>query len=198
MADTPGDDKCVERWRAGDEQAAAELYNRYVQRLVAVAQRRLSAKLAARLDPEDIVQSVFRSFFGRAQEGKFTFKEADDVWKLLVQITIHKTLKQVDYHRRGKRNAAAEVSPSERHQDLLIAHLAKEPTPEEATAFLDELEHFLQQMRPEDRKVIEMRLEGYDNIEIAAKLGISDRKIRRLMERMRGLAENQEYPGLYG
>jgi DNA-binding transcriptional regulator LsrR (DeoR family) len=33
-----------------------------------------------------------------------------------------------------------------------------------------------------------MRLEGYDQLEIAQRLGISDRKIRRLMERMRSLA----------
>jgi RNA polymerase sigma-70 factor (ECF subfamily) len=192
MAEPPSDDSCVERWQAGDEQAAAELYHRYVQRLVGVAQRRLSNKLAARVDPEDIVQSVFRSFFGRAQQGKFTFKEADDIWKLLVQITIHKTLKQVDFHRRGKRDAGAEVGSSEQQRDLLLAHLSKEPTPDEATIFMDELEHFLQQQRPEDRKIIEMRLEGYDNVEIAAKLGISDRTIRRLMERMRGLAAKDQ------
>src|SRR5438093_212509 len=111
MSEPAQDQACVERWRAGDEQAAAQLYHRYVERLVAVAKRRLSAKLAARLDPEDIVQSVFRSFFGRAQEGRFVFQDSDDIWKLLVRITIHKTLKQVDFHCRGKRDPAAEVAP---------------------------------------------------------------------------------------
>src|SRR5262245_14044701 len=116
MAEPPGDQTCVERWQAGDERAAAELFHRYVARLVAVAKRRLSAKLAARVDAEDIVQSVFRSFFVRAQQGKFEFKETDDIWKLLVQITIHKTLKQVDFHRRGKRNPGAEVSAGDHKQ----------------------------------------------------------------------------------
>jgi len=166
----------------------------YVERLVAVARRRLSSKLAARLDAEDIVQSVFRSFFGRAQQGKFVFKEADDIWKLLVQITIHKTLKQVDFHRRGKRDAGVEVASSAPQGNLLLTYLARDPTPEEAAIFMDELEHYLQRLRPEDRQIIEMRLEGYESLEIAAKLGISDRKIRRLLERMRGQAEKEQPP----
>jgi RNA polymerase sigma-70 factor (ECF subfamily) len=189
MSDAPGDQAYVERWQAGDEQAAAQLYHCYVERLLAVAQRRLSHKLAARLDPEDIVQSVFRSFFGRAQQGKFVFEKSDDIWRLLVKITIHKTLKQVDFHSRSKRDAAAEIAPAAGPQDVLLAHLSKEPTPAEAAAFVDELEHFLNQLRPEERQIIEKRLQGYDNVEIAAQLQISDRKIRRLMERMRGLAD---------
>src|SRR5271168_1860879 len=118
MPEPPGDQTCVDRWRGGDEGAAAQLYHRYVEQLVAVAQRRLNARLAARLDAEDIVQSVFRSFFGRAQDGQFNFKQADDIWKLLVQITIHKTLKQVVFHRRGKRDQGMEVAATNQQGDL--------------------------------------------------------------------------------
>ncbi len=192
MATPPGDQSCLERWKAGDESAAAELYNRYVQKLVSLSHRRLSAKLAARLDAEDIVQSVFRSFFVRAQEGRFVFKGDDDIWKLLVQITIHKTLKQVDHHRRAKRNAGAEVPAVSGDRDLLMTYLSREPTPDEAAIFMDELEFFLRQLRPEDRTIIEMRLEGFDNVEIAKRLGISDRTIRRLLERIRGLAAREK------
>lgn len=194
MAKSPGDQRCVERWQAGDEQAAAELYYRYVGQLIGLAQRRLSAKLAARLDAEDIVQSAFRSFFVRAQKGKFVFKGDDDIWKLLAQITIHKTLKQVAHHRRGKRNAGAEVSATSPDQDVLVSCLSREPTPEEAAIFVDELEYFLRELRPEDRKIIHMRLEGFDQLEIAARLGISDRTIRRLMERIRSLADRERLP----
>ncbi len=53
-------------------------------------------------------------------------------------------------------------------------------------AFLDQLEHFLSQLRPEERQILELRLQGYSNDEIAKKVGIYDRKIRRV--RVRGLA----------
>jgi RNA polymerase sigma-70 factor (ECF subfamily) len=192
MPDPAPEPSSIERLQAGDEQAAAQLYNAYVGRLLSVAQRRLNSTLAARFDAEDIVQSVFRSFFSRARDGRFVFSEADDVGKLLVQITIHKTLKQIDFHRRGKRNPGLEIAPSDDQRQLLLAHMAKEPTPVEAAIFVDQLEHFLGQLLPEDRKIIEMRLAGHDNVEIATQLGISDRKIRRLMERMRGQAEKEQ------
>lgn len=193
MAKPLGDQRCVERWQAGDQSAAANLYYRYVEQLIKLAQRRLSSKLAARVDPEDIVQSVFRSFFVRARQGKFVFKGDDDIWKLLVQITIHKTLKQVAHHRRGKRDAGVEVSAASGDADLLVSYLSREPTPEEAAIFVDELASFLRMLRPEDRKIIEMRLEGFDQVEIAKRLGVTDRTIRRVMERIRSLAE-QERP----
>ena len=43
------------RWRAGDADAAAEIFRRYADRLIALARGRLSAKLARRIDPEDVV-----------------------------------------------------------------------------------------------------------------------------------------------
>ena len=63
-----------------------------------------------------------------------------------------------------------------------------EPSPEEATAFLDQLQHFFAKLADEERRILELRMEGYNNVEIAQRLGISDRKIRRLMERVRELA----------
>jgi hypothetical protein len=84
----------------------------------------------------------------RAQQGKFVFKKDDDVCKLLVQITIHKTLKQVHYHGRAKRDAGAEVTAASGDQDLLESYLSREPTPDEAAIFMDELEFFLRELRP--------------------------------------------------
>ena len=53
----------LERFRGGDDLAAAEIFDRYFQRLTALARSRLSPRLAQRTDPEDIVLSVYRSFF---------------------------------------------------------------------------------------------------------------------------------------
>ena len=42
-----------------------------------------------------------------------------------------------------------------------------------------------------ERQVIEMRLQGCSNEEIEKKLGIYDRKIRRYIEHVRALAEQE-------
>src|SRR4051794_34615160 len=167
MAESAHDRSYLNMWRAGDENAAKHLFDRYVDQLVALARRRISQRLASRIDAEDIVQSVFRTFFNRAREGQFTIEDPDDLCKLLARITVHKTLRQVAHHKRGKRDAGMETGQSDISQELLLTLLGGEPTPEDAAAFIDQLEHFLDKLQDDDRKVLEMRMEGYSNVEIA-------------------------------
>jgi RNA polymerase sigma factor (sigma-70 family) len=181
----------VSRWRKGDQDAAKQLFDRYASRLVALARRQISQRLASRLDPEDVVQSVFRSFFGRVKAGKFRIEEQDDLGKLLVRITVHKTLRKVEYHRAAKRDPRLETAQGDYANDELLQVLDRDPTPEAVVAFVDQLDHFLSQLRPEERQILELRFQGYTNGEITKKLGIYDRKIRRLFERVRGLAEQE-------
>jgi RNA polymerase sigma-70 factor (ECF subfamily) len=179
----------LELFRAGDQDAARQLFDRYVDRLVALARRRISQRLAGRVDPEDVVQSVFRTFFGRVKAGQFTIESQDDLTKLLVRITVHKTLRQVEYHQAAKRSTNLETVQGSVSQDRLTEILDREPTPAEANSFLDQLEHFLDQLKPFERQVLELRIQGYSNEEIAEELGTYDRRIRRVMERIRGVAE---------
>src|SRR6516165_11516048 len=104
----------IAAWRAGDPEAARQLVDQYLDRLVAVARRRISQRLASRVDPEDIVQSVFRTFFCRAKQGKFQIKDQDDLCKLLMRITVHKVLKQVEHHTAGKRDPHMETEQGNR------------------------------------------------------------------------------------
>src|SRR5262249_17049440 len=140
-----------------------------------------------RVDAEDIAQSVFRTFFRHARDGQFQVEESEDLCKLLARITVYKTLRQIAFHKRAKRDAGVETGEP---QEIRLTRLAGGPTPEEAAAFVDELEHFLNKLKPVERQILELRMENYNNLEIAEKLSISDRTIRRLMERIRGLAEH--------
>jgi RNA polymerase sigma-70 factor (ECF subfamily) len=181
----------VDRCRAGDAEAARLLFERYVDRLVAVARRRLSQPLNSRVDPEDIVQSVFRTFFGRLKGGQFQLEQQDDLCKLLVRITVNKTLRQVAYQKAAKRDPSQEAHTDDGEHEQVLQLLAREPDPEEAVAFLDQLEHFLAQLTPDEQRILEMRVQGYSNEDICKELGIYDRKIRRVLERIRGLAEQE-------
>jgi RNA polymerase sigma factor (sigma-70 family) len=189
MAEEPQDKEFLELWRSGDEAAARQLVDRYADRLTALARKRISERLASRIDPEDITQSVFRTFFLRAREGQFQVQGPDDLCKLLTRITIHKTLRQVAYHKRARRDPGQETAQQDSGEALLQIICATEPTPQEAAVFLDELEHFLAEFRPEDQQILALRMEGYTNAEIANKLGITDRTVRRLMERIRGMTK---------
>jgi RNA polymerase sigma factor (sigma-70 family) len=189
MADEHQDQAFLELWRSGDEEAARQLVDRYAERLTALARKRISERLSSRIDPEDITQSVFRTFFLRAREGQFQVQGPDDLCKLLTRITIHKTLRQVAYHKRARRDPGQETAQQGSGDAILQIICAADPTPQEAAVFLDELEHFLAEFRPEDQQILALRMEGYSNTEIAHKLGITDRTVRRLMERIRGMTK---------
>src|SRR6516165_3386835 len=102
----PGDAEASEllaRWQNGDQAAATELFRRYAARLIALAKSRLSARLSNRVDPEDVVQSVYRSFFAESRDGRYQLERGGDLWQLLVTITLHKLANQANRLETGKR-----------------------------------------------------------------------------------------------
>ncbi len=181
----------VARWRGGDERAAAELFDRYTEQLLALARTRLSPKLAPRLDPEDVVQSAYRSFFVRAQkgaeEGGYVLQRRGDLWRLLAAITLHKLQGQVERHTAGKRSIRREAYS--RDQEILLGLeaevMAREPTPAEAATVVDELEGVLRDLRPQHRRMVEMLLQGCPVEEIARETERSERMVRLVAERFR-------------
>jgi len=189
MSDETDFHELVERCRMGDQDSSRQLFDIYVDRLVGLARRRISQRLAGRVDPEDVVQSVFRTFFVRLKAGQFRFEDQDDLCKLLMRITVHKALRQVARQQAARRDAERELGQGDEAQRHLVDLISREPTPDDVVAFLDHLEHFLSCLRPEERKILEMRLQGHGTEEIAASLGTYDRKVRRCLERIRGLAE---------
>jgi RNA polymerase sigma-70 factor (ECF subfamily) len=181
----------IARCRKGDQDAARELFDSYVERLVPLARRRISQRLVSRVDPEDVVQSVFRTFFSRLKDDQFSIHDQNDLFRLLVRITVHKALRQVAHHKAAKRDPGHEVAQTQDSQEQLLQLLAHEPTPDEAILFLDHLEGFLGLLPKDDRRILELRMQGYSSEEIAQQLNSYDRKIRRVLERIRDIAEGE-------
>jgi RNA polymerase sigma factor (sigma-70 family) len=182
------------RWRQGDEQAAAELFHRYASRLVGLARSRLSAKLSARLDAEDVVQSAYRSFFAGAREGRYDLQRGGDLWHLLVGITLHKLYGQARRNSSGKRSIQREASG----EGLLGVHaplLARQPSPLEALALADQLEAIMRLLLPLHRRMLELRLQGYNVDEIAAATDSGERTVRRVLDRVKQQLANWQDDG---
>src|SRR5436190_1873781 len=107
-----GDATLMQRFRDGDQEAAALLFQRYVGKLVSLAQRRLSTQLGRRIDAEDVVQSAFRSFFRGTRDGRFQIEPGQELWRLLAVMTVTKLKKQVEFHTAQKRDFQNERNPS--------------------------------------------------------------------------------------
>jgi RNA polymerase sigma-70 factor (ECF subfamily) len=177
----------VSRWRAGDQDAARELFYRYSERLIALVRTRLSDKVAPRLDAEDVVQSAYRSFFSGVRNNQYVLERSGDLWRLLVGMTIHKLLRQVEHHRAGRRSVEREQSASKTDDwlGLNAEMLAREPSPDDAVAVLDEVEQLMRGLDARGRRMLEMRLQGFRTTEIANEVQCSDRMVRLVMEEVR-------------
>jgi RNA polymerase sigma-70 factor, ECF subfamily len=183
----------LRRWQGGDESAAEILFRRDFSRSHALVQRRLSQRLTARLDAEDVVQSAFRSLFVGTRDGRYVLNKGGDLWRLLAAITINKVRHEERRHSAGKRALALEQLPSSAPEEGsdYAAWLAHDPTPEEAATMADEVQALLHPLHDGQRRIVELRLQGYTLDEIAEKVRLSQRTVRRTMERVKSHLEQR-------
>ena len=96
MNDEQSFEDVLDRLSKGDENAATEVFTRYTGRLIGLARSRLNARLRQKEDPEDVVQSVLRSFFTRHADGQFDLEGWDSLWSLLATITLRKCGRRIE------------------------------------------------------------------------------------------------------
>ncbi len=167
------------RWQAGDPEAAGLLFANYGKRLTRLAEQHLSRRLAGRVDGEDVVQSVFRTFFRRSAAGEFRIDSTVEIWRLLVKITLLKARATARFHMRTKRDVRAEVDHGE--DAWLFEATAVEPGPAEAVALVDQIESLLRGLPPLYAELLDLRLQGIAAEDIGSRLNVSRRTVYRAL-----------------
>lgn len=177
----PSDHSLLRRFRNGSQDAAAQLYHRYAQRLRALARAKCSPDLAQRLDVEDIVQSVFASFFRRASQGYYDVPAGEELWKLFLVMALNKIRAKGAFHRAAKRDVRLTATGE------CFEQAAEEGGQDDgASAFLQVVVgESLGRLPPQLRQVVALRLEGYEVVEIAEKTQRSRRTVERLLQESR-------------
>jgi len=183
----------MERVRKGDEDAARAVFFRHVERLISLARSRLSTRLRRRVDAEDIVQSALGSFLRHAKEGRYTFEESGDLWRLLVVITLNKLRQKVEFHQAGKRRFDQEqsVRPGDSSKSFYFEAASREPAPGDETALLEEIEQLTEGLDEVQKRILELRLQGFQLAEIAEDVGRSERTVRRVMDKVKTRLEQR-------
>ena len=156
---TRSDASLLRRFRQGEQDAATALYLRYAARLQALARAQTGRVLATRFDPEDVVQSVFRTFFRRASEGYYQVPPGDELWQLLLVLALNKVRALAVYHKAGKRDI---------RQTLGSEHLGQPRGGEQReddialTILRMLLDDMLSELTPAQRQMVELRIEGHE------------------------------------
>ena len=92
---------CVDGNRA-DQSAADELYQRYEQRVLRLAEKKLGNYLWRRVSPDDIMMMAMKSLLRVTVEENCTLDRNQSLWGLVVSITDRKILKEAAFHAGGQ------------------------------------------------------------------------------------------------
>jgi RNA polymerase sigma-70 factor (ECF subfamily) len=169
------------------EATAREVFDRFTLRLISLARRQLDARLHHKIEPEDVVQSVYKSFFFRYGQEALGGQSSKELWGLLTCITLRKCVERVRYYRAERRDIARERAPlhAEEGDEPWRDAVSQEPTPEQAAVLAETVEQVLRSLDADERSIIELSLQGYTTSEISEQLGRAERSVRRLRERVR-------------
>jgi RNA polymerase sigma factor (sigma-70 family) len=178
----------------GDEVAAQQLWQRYYDRLVGLARQKLR-DLRPHEAAEDVALDAFDSFCRGAHQGRFPqLTDRESLWRLLVIITARKAAHHRRDERRLKRGGSnAGNGPVGHDSEVTLERIvSREPTPEFAAEAADQCRLLLRRLgAPELQSIALWRMEGYTVEEIAQKLSCDARTVKRRLDLIRRLWEEE-------
>ncbi len=174
------DRSLLRRFRDGQGDAATALYLRYAQRLQRLADAQTDPRIALQVDPEGIVQSVFRTFFRRVSDGHYDVIASDELWKLFLVIALNKIRNTAAHHRAAKRNPIGVASLD----DGMLATVGEQDQ-QAIVALRLTIQEVLQEIPEAQRRIVLLRIEGFEVQEIADQVGRSKRSVERLLQEFR-------------
>jgi RNA polymerase sigma-70 factor (ECF subfamily) len=183
--------------QAGEGDIARAVFERFTRRLIGLARTHLDAQFQHKVDLEDVIQSVYKSFLIRYGDSPLPEAGWDGLWGLLACITVRKCADRVRYHRAECRDINREASAPAGAQDAEPWRdaVGREPTPDEAAVLAETVEQLLRGMEGDERRIVELSLQGCSTQEISQTLGRAERSVRRLRERVRQRLEGLRAQG---
>lgn len=174
-----GYDLWLDRLRNGDAQVSGEIIRLVHAPLMELVRRRFRGPGRRRSDPEDVVQSAFRSFFDGLVARQYAPSDSNELWALLVVIAMRKCHKSNRYWSAQKRSA--------RHIDdrLDIQQVALAPDTEFELQFEDILTQISSELTAIEREIFSNVLEGWSVEQIAHRIGRSERTVQRVSKGIR-------------
>jgi RNA polymerase sigma-70 factor (ECF subfamily) len=170
------------------------VFERFSRRLIGLARCHLETRLQHKVDPEDVVQSAYKSFFLRYGDGDLAAEGWEGLWGLLSLITIRKCADRARYFQTERRDLAREAGArltADSAADWL-ATPGREPTPDEAIVLAETVEELLRSLNGDERTIVELSLQGFSTQEISEQTGRAERSVRRLRERVRKQLQQQQ------
>ncbi len=187
--------QCLEALKVGDSFAQQRLWDKYMERLIRLAARKLQGTRGLVEGAEDVVSEAYNDFLKGAVDGRFPrLDDRQDLWQVLVMLTNRKAIglqRKAKAIKRGEGNVRTEsvfaAGDAEGSFGPGIAGVVSgDPTPQFAALMNEEVSERLRQLDSDiQRQIALYRMKGYSNTEIAKELGIAKRTVERKVSLIR-------------
>jgi RNA polymerase sigma-70 factor (ECF subfamily) len=174
------------------DEAARVIWDHFEARLRSLVRRHLDNRIRRREDEQDILQSMYASFCHGQLEGKACPQSRQELWRLLVRITLCKVVNTANRHLAARRDVRRERSPGGRTDDSahfprwMLDHVDRmQAGPDEKLVAIEEFERLLQALPEDLRRIVIWKLDGYTNAEVAAMLGRTVRCVELKLQLIR-------------
>lgn len=171
----------VEQVRQHDQEAARLIYERFLPRVLRLAESRIGAALGRRVAAEDIAQAALRSLLswcGWNNDQVHEIQTWDDLWGVVAKITVRKCLKERRKHSQEMRDSGREVP--------LPPDIPDGPSPEDRIILTDLVDNLLLPLSDRKRDALRRMLDGSETMqEIATQTLLSQTTLFRIKRELR-------------
>jgi RNA polymerase sigma factor (sigma-70 family) len=172
----------LERVREGSEDAAWDLIELYGPHILRVVRRKLNIRMRPKFDSADFVQAVWASFFtSRSQILKFNQPEELIAFlcamarnKVITEMRRRMILEKYNVHREQPLDDSTLPAPYNPH--------GHQPTPSQVAVARERWQRMVNGQPPRHKEVLRLRYLGDTYEEIAEKLGMHERTVRKIVE----------------
>ena len=175
-----------------NDQAIEMIWERYYQQLIRFARRKLGNVPKRAFDEDDIVSDALQNFFDGVKREQFPkLEDRNDLWKILLAITLRQVSQKIRVLKTQKRGGGrvrgdsvffAPGNPENAGFDQI-----QHPGIFEETLSL-EMKERLESLQDDDlQDIARLKLKGFTNVEISESSQVSERTIERKLERIREL-----------
>ena len=162
----------VARLRDGDIDAAQRLFASYEPYLRLLVRRQLSGDLRAKFDSLDIVHSVWVDLLDGFRDARWEFDDPNQLRAFLVKATQHRLIDKARRHARHGEQPLSASSPQPASPD---------PGPTDEAAARELWAKLLLLCPPQHRQLLDLKRQGFDLAEIAARTGLHASSVRRIL-----------------
>lgn len=182
----------VARARGGDEDAIRTFVGRFEGEVRLMVRGRLPRRLRAQFDSMDFVQAVWQSFFSDLKSEPKEFENTRHLRGFLAGVARNKVFEQDRRLTRTAKYAIAREEPLYvRRGDREVARElpAHDPTPSQNVQASDRLALLTAGRPAREAEILRLRQDGLTVDDIAARLGVNEKTVRRAIEAARDRME---------